>query len=91
MLYIYKGFKGTCRKEKFCLFDEDSHEVEFFKNEEELVEYIIDNYSSEFNNLCNEVENWISQLLKKNSFEISRKLSSEELCFLVDRGKTLIY
>jgi hypothetical protein len=91
MLYIYKGFKGNCFKEKFCLFDEDSQTVEFFKNEEGLVEHIIDNYSSEFNNLCNEVEPWISQILKKYSFEISQRLSSEEICFLVDRAKTIIY
>ncbi len=92
MLYIYKGYFKQCVKEKFCLFDEDSHTLEVFKSEDALVEYIIDNHSSEFNNLSSEIEPWISNILKDEyGLEISRGLTSVEIVFLIDRAKTLIY
>lgn len=93
MLYLYKGFLGGNGKvEKFCLFDENDRSANFFKTEEELIEFIVDNYCTEFNNINNDCEPWIQKILKgKFGFQISQRLTSTEIVYLIDKTKAVLY
>jgi flagellar motor switch protein FliM len=93
MLYIYKGFLGGNGKvEKFCLFNEEDRSADFFRTEEKLIEFIVDNYCTEYNNISNECEPWILKALKgKFNFEVTKRLTSTEMVYLIDRTKTVLY
>lgn len=93
MLHIYKGFlKSNGRVEKLCLFNALEKTADFFITEEGLIEFIIDNHCSEYNNIKNEWEPWIQEILKgKFSFEITKRLSSDEIAYLIDKTKTVLY
>lgn len=91
MLYIYKGYTKKGQKEKFILFDENSHQIDLFSNEEELVTCLIEDHCSELNDLNNEIEPWIEEKIEENELEITQTLTSEELCFLAERVKILVY
>lgn len=93
MLYIYEGLLGyNSVVEKICLFDEENQSATFFKKEEDLVEFIIENYCTEYNNVNNECNPWIIKLLKEEfNFIITRKFTTTELLFLTNKIKNVLY
>ncbi len=93
MLYVYKGFlRENGRSEKLCLFNEEEKTAEFFKKEKDLIQFIIENYCSEYNNLKNDWQPWIQRILKgKFDFEITKRLAPAEVERLIDRTKSVLY
>ncbi len=92
MIKIFKGYRKRCSNASFCLFDQSSREISFFKNDEKLAEHIAENHSSDFNDVSSEIHPTESNyLMKIFGFRVREKISTTDLDHIMLKVKNLIY